>query len=445
MEQSTALNILKAGHNVFLTGSAGTGKSYTLKQYIQYLRKKRIPVAVTASTGIAAAQLNGSTIHAWAGIGIKDYLTQRDVDKVKNNRFKYEAIMKTRVLIIDEISMLHARQLEMVDTMMRRVKDVDLPFGGLQVIFTGDFFQLPPVGTEGETNRDKFCFMSLAWLHANLHVCYLDKQYRQAEGPLIDILNSIRAQDVSEEQIELLRQTDFNDELDENPLHLFTHNLNVDLVNNRALHQLGGELETFIAETTGHERLLEALMANIRAPATLELKVGAKVMFVKNHPDGTYANGTQGIVHSFRMIDGKKIPIVETKKSGLILARPEEWAFEDERGKPVATFTQVPLRLAYAITIHKSQGMTLQEAEIDLSRTFEMGQGYVALSRLQSIEGLRLTGLCESALTLDPLAIKADKRFQELSAEIEPRFLIELTKDHTAFLKRCRPTRRHYS
>lgn len=442
MEQATALNILKAGKNVFLTGSAGTGKSYTLRQYIAYLRQKRIPVAVTASTGIAAAQLNGSTIHSWAGIGIKDFLTRKDVDKVKNNPFKYDAIMKTRVLIIDEVSMLHARQFEMVDTMLRLVRDIDEPFGGLQVILTGDFFQLPPVGSEGQTNREKFCFMSPAWLHADLHVCYLDKQFRQSEGPLIDVLNSIRTQTVSEEQIEMLRETDLNDELDEQPLHLFTHNLNVDLVNNRALYALEGEMLTFKAETTGHEKLVEALMANIRAPETLELKVGAKVMFVKNHPDGQYANGTQGVVKSFQTVEGKRIPLITTKGSGEILARPTEWAFEDERGKPAATFVQIPLRLAYAITIHKSQGMTLQEAEIDLSRTFEMGQGYVALSRLQDIKGLRLTGLNPNALALDPLALKADKRFQELSADIEPFYLAEDLKQQALFIQRCKKRKR---
>lgn len=129
MEQTTALNILKSGKNVFLTGSAGAGKTYTLNQYVSYLRAHRIPVAVTASTGIAATQLNGSTIHSWSGIGIKDFLTMKDVNKVKNNRFKAEAINRTKVLIIDEISMLHAKQLAMVDTMLRLVRGIEEPFG----------------------------------------------------------------------------------------------------------------------------------------------------------------------------------------------------------------------------------------------------------------------------------------------------------------------------
>lgn len=442
MEQTTALNILKSGKNVFLTGSAGAGKTYTLNQYVSYLRAHRIPVAVTASTGIAATQLNGSTIHSWAGIGIKDFITMRDVLKVKNNRFKFEAIMRTQVLIIDEISMLHACQLGMVDTMLRHLRDVDEPFGGIQVVFTGDFFQLPPVGKEGETNRDKFCFMSPAWTNADLHVCYLDQQFRQTDGPLVEILNAIRAQQVTPEHEAILRATEYNDELGDTPLHLYTHNLSVDLTNHRELRALDGEITTFKAEEMGHEALLQVLKASVRAPEILDLKIGAKVMFVKNHPDGLYANGTQGIVTGYRPVDGVKIPVVQSKTQGEILARPEDWSIEDEKGKPIATFTQIPLRLAYAITVHKSQGMTLQEAEINLSRTFEMGQGYVAISRLQSIEGLRLTGLNEHSLILDPLAIRADTRFQELSRTIEPEFLVANEIAHRAFIRQCRPSYR---
>ena len=442
MEQTTALNILKSGKNVFLTGSAGAGKTYTLNQYVSYLRAHRIPVAVTASTGIAATQLNGSTIHSWSGIGVKEFITAKDVNKVKGNRFKYEAILRTKVLIIDEISMLHGKQLGMVDTMLRQVRGIEEPFGGIQVVLTGDFFQLPPVGEEGETNRDKFCFMSPAWINSNLHVCYLDQQYRQSEGPLIEILNAIRSQTVTEDHIATLRETEYNDELGDSPLHLYTHNLSVDLINQRSLRDLEGESKIFIAEEIGHEALLNVLKKSIRAPEVLELKIGAKVMFVKNHPDGLYANGTQGIVTGYRPIDGVQIPVVQSKTQGEIHAKPEDWSIEDENGKPIATFTQVPLRLAYAITVHKSQGMTLQEAEINLSKTFEMGQGYVAISRLQSIEGLRLTGLNKNSLVLDPLAIKADSRFQELSRSIEPQFEQANVADHKAFIKQCRPSYR---
>lgn len=441
MEQQTALNILKAGHNVFLTGSAGTGKSYTLKQYVAYLRRNKIPVAVTASTGIAATQLNGSTIHSWAGIGIKDYLTALDISKVVNNHFKSQVILKTKVLIIDEISMLHLKQLGLVNTMLKAVRKNNLPFGGIQVILTGDFFQLPPVGKDNETNREKFCFMSPAWAEAAFKVCYLDKQFRQSEGDLIEVLNSIRSQTVTQDQIDLLLDTELNDELDSNPLHLFTHNVSVDLINAQKLNELQEELHTFKAHEIGPDALLKTLKNSVRAPDVLELKIGAKVMFVKNHPDGTYANGTQGTVDKFVTVDNKKIPVIVSKGRSII-AHPESWSIDDENGKPLAIFEQIPLRLAYAITIHKSQGMTLQEAEINLSRTFEMGQGYVALSRLQSIEGLRLTGINASSLLLDPLAIKADTRFQELSSEIEDEFVEINLEAHQAFLQSVRPQRR---
>ena len=162
MKQEKALNILKAGKNVFLTGSAGAGKTYTLNQYIQYLKERKVPVAVTASTGIAATHMNGVTIHTWAGIGIKDSLSKKDLDAMKDRKYLREHLENAKVLIIDEISMLHAKQLDMVNQVLKYFKENDEPFGGIQVIFSGDFFQLPPVGDSGESNREKFAFMAKA-------------------------------------------------------------------------------------------------------------------------------------------------------------------------------------------------------------------------------------------------------------------------------------------
>ena len=162
MRQSSALNILKTGKNVFLTGSAGSGKTYTLNQYIHYLRARRVPVAVTASTGIAATHMNGITIHSWSGIGIKDELTERDLSNLARKQFLADRLKDTAVLIIDEISMLHAKQLNLVNQVLKHVRKNDNPFGGIQVVVAGDFFQLPPIGSKGESNRDKFAFMSEA-------------------------------------------------------------------------------------------------------------------------------------------------------------------------------------------------------------------------------------------------------------------------------------------
>ena len=162
MLQEKALAILKSGKNVFLTGSAGTGKTYVLNQYIEYLKERKITVAITASTGIAATHMNGMTIHSWAGIGVKEHLTNANLVSMRSKKYLKDHLEKVKVLILDEISMLHKNQLNLVDTVLKYFKNNDEPFGGIQVVLCGDFFQLPPIGNQGELSRDKFSFMSEA-------------------------------------------------------------------------------------------------------------------------------------------------------------------------------------------------------------------------------------------------------------------------------------------
>src|SRR5690606_33971295 len=182
MLQSKALAIMKSGRNVFLTGSAGAGKTYVLNQYIQYLKEHRIGVAVTASTGIAATHMNGQTIHSWSGIGIKDNISTRHLTSLKEKKYFTKKMDLVKVLVIDEISMLHRNQLDMVNKVLKYFKGNQLAFGGIQVIFSGDFFQLPPIGNDLEESREKFAFMSDAWLETEPVICYLTEQHRQTEN-----------------------------------------------------------------------------------------------------------------------------------------------------------------------------------------------------------------------------------------------------------------------
>ncbi|MEC7119978.1 MAG: helix-turn-helix domain-containing protein [Pseudomonadota bacterium] len=417
MNQSTALTILKAGQNVFLTGSAGAGKTYTLNQYIHYLKARKVPVAITASTGIAATHMNGMTIHTWAGIGIRDQLDAGDLARMYERKYMREHLDKVKVLIIDEISMLHAKQLDVVNQVLKYFKGNELAFGGIQVIVAGDFFQLPPVGKPSETNREKFAFMSAAWLEAKFEICYLTEQHRQNDSRLNDILNEIRAEQVSEDSIQQLLHTQ-HQPLEDNITRLFTHNIDVDQINQRHLAALDQPAKTFAAKTKGNEKILMTLTGSVRAPEQLVLKVGAKVMFVKNNFEAGYSNGTLGEVVGFLQDDEFGVlPRVRLRDGEQLVVLPESWSVENESGKALATYQQFPLCLAWAMTVHKSQGMTLQAAEIDLRQTFEKGQGYVALSRLQSLEGLRLLGLNDTALQLDRLAIKADQRFRVLAQQ----------------------------
>ena len=438
MKQETALKLLKAGENVFLTGSAGAGKTYTLNQYINYLKARKVPVAITASTGIAATHMNGMTIHTWAGIGIKDFLSDADLKNMKERKYLKEHLENAQVLIIDEISMLHAKQLNLVNQVLKYFKDSDDAFGGIQVIVAGDFFQLPPVGKNDERNRDKFCFMSDAWVEAKFRVCYLTEQHRQGDDYLNDILNAIRAQSIDHQHIQALEHTRHQD-IGDTFTRLYTHNMDVDNINFKHLNEIETESKQFDAVCDGNEKLIETLKSSVRAPEILNLKKHAKVMFVKNNFDMGYINGSLGEVIGFEEDDDHGIlPKVKLSDGTVLLVEPETWSVDNDAGKTIASFQQIPLRLAWAITIHKSQGMTLEAAEINLSHTFEKGQGYVALSRLKSLSGLRLLGFNSQALELDSLAIKADRRFQELSEEAETHYeLMDLTPQHNAFIRHC--------
>ena len=255
MKQETALKLLKAGENVFLTGSAGAGKTYTLNQYINYLKARKVAVAITASTGIAATHMNGMTIHTWAGIGIKDFLSEEDLKRMKERKYLKEHLENAQVLIIDEISMLHAKQLNLVNQVLKYFKESDEAFGGIQVIVAGDFFQLPPVGKNDERNRDKFCFMSDAWVEAKFRVCYLTEQHRQGNDYLNDILNAIRAQAIRHEHRTALQATR-HQEIGDTYTRLYTHNMDVDSINFKHLNEIDNDPLTGFGTTLTNTELL---------------------------------------------------------------------------------------------------------------------------------------------------------------------------------------------
>ncbi len=415
MNQEKALAILKSGKSIFLTGSAGTGKTYVLNKYIKYLKERRVSVSITASTGIAATHLEGTTIHAWSGIGIKDSLSSRNLQDLRKKKYLKKNIDKSKVLIIDEISMLHKKQLDMVNEVLKYFKETEEAFGGIQLVLCGDFFQLPPIGSYSETNRDKFSFMSQSWLDANLSICYLTDQYRQTDNTLNQILNEIRTGNISQNSKEILSSNKVILDVEE-PTKLYTHNVDVDRINIQHLNSIKGKKENYKATIKGNLKLAETVKRSIMAPEKLELKIGSKVMFVKNNHEKGYLNGSLGNVIRY---DNNGLPVVRLLNGYEITAEHEDWRIEDESGKMLVSFQQVPLRLAWAITVHKSQGMTLDAAEMDLSKTFEKGQGYVALSRVKSLSGLNLTAYNSIALEVDDLALKADKRFQELSIVAE--------------------------
>jgi len=417
MTQEEALSILKLGHNVFLTGSAGSGKTHVLNRFISLLGERGIDVAVTASTGIAATHLGGMTIHSWSGIGVKNDIGPEDLEHIESKRALWERFNQTQTLIIDEISMLAGYQLDMIDAVARHIRRTDAPFGGMQIVFSGDFFQLPPIS---RAESVPFAFSSRAWSTSAPVVSYLESQHRQSEenDGLSRILGEIRSGEVTKEAKDLLyERLSAQPPANLETAKLFTHNIDVNTMNDDELRRLSGAEHVFHMWTKGARRAVEVLQKNCPAPETLRLKVGARVMFVKNDPAGSYVNGTLGSVVSIK----NNIPRVRLNTGAIISAEPVSWSMISEQGTSDAEIRQVPLRLAWAITVHKSQGMTLDAAEIDLSKTFTPGQGYVALSRVRSLDGLFLKGIHRRALEVDPTVLSVDRVFRKQSVAARSR------------------------
>lgn len=432
MTQDRALEILQTGANVFLTGEPGAGKTYVINNYIAYLEACGLTAAVTASTGIASTHVGGMTIHSWSGIGVKEYpLSPYDLDQIVGREKVARRIKKAQVLVIDEISMLDGRGLEMVNSVCKAVRQRNDAFGGLQVVFVGDFFQLPPVTKQGDVIN--YAFESRAWGEARPLICYLTEQFRQDDEMFLGLLKSIRKNDIDEEHFTLLsEQTDIEYE-DIEPTRLYTHNADVDAVNNDKLHSLKGQTKKYTMAGAGNKQMQQALAKNCLSPELLELKEEAMVMFTKNNFEAGYVNGTLGRVVGFEGVDN--LPIVETSSGKQITVKTASWEMSED-GKILASVEQLPLRLAWAITVHKSQGMSLDAAEIDLSKAFVYGQGYVALSRVRALAGLKMIGMSPTALRVDPKIVVFDERFYQESEDAEEAFAEMEEEDIIAMHKR---------
>ena len=416
MDQELALAILLSGRSALLTGAAGTGKTHLLNTFIAQARKRGKKVSVTATTGLAATHLGGNTIHSWSGIGVSDHLPNNFFERLSKTR--RDVISKTDVLIIDEISMLHDFRLDMIDKVLRTVRENDQPFGGIQLVMSGDFFQLPPVNRPNEQGGG-FVVYSDAWQELQPAVLYLDRQYRQNDEQLLEILTALRTGDVRRRHVEALLARTKIEPPDGDITELHTVNVDVDDINIQKLAELPGEERSYQQTTTGSKIYVENLQRSVLAPENLVIKLGALVMAVKNSPQKLYANGSIGTVVDFEPLT--EYPVVEFRDGRRVTMVPDVWELRDGERKR-ASISQVPLRLAWAITVHKSQGMTLDAAKIDLRKAFVEGMGYVALSRVRDLDNLYLYGINRRALEVSPDALAIDEVLRQASRESAERY-----------------------
>lgn len=439
-EQTAALKAVQRGRNLFLTGAGGTGKSHTIRAICEWGRKAGIRIAVTALTGCAALLLGqgAKTLHSWAGIGLAREAPHELAEAVKRNRRAARRWIDTNLLIIDEISMMTPELLEKLDLVARRIrKRPDLPFGGLQVVFAGDFCQLPPVqrGVSGEEMR--FVFECDAWSTIVQETVELVQILRQRDPVFQEILTEARMGRLSPESIAHLEER-MNLPWQENeirPTLLFTRNAEVDAINRKNLDALEGDRRRFDVQTvvmdkapTGANRLaspddpdvaiaLEKLDTDAPYDPHLTLVEGAQVMLIVNlDQERGLVNGSRGVVTGFTP---GGLPMVRFLAAGAgggsVIVDRQNWWLGDYEG---IGRSQIPLRVAYAITIHKSQGATLDSALVDIgSNTFEYGQAYVALSRVQTLFGLYVWKMDPRKIRAHPSVVAFYERLAEKRAE----------------------------
>lgn len=455
--QTEVLARLLNRENLFISGPAGSGKTTIIKKFIDILDAQfrgNFTVAVTASTGLAAKLINGKTIHSWSGLGIysKNFnpRDRKDPDfpmsfwRAAKSNLKY-----TDVLIIDEISMLPAYYLDNIDKALKYVRRNNKPFGGIQVIFLGDFLQLPPVPPKKplEDVNYGYAITSDSWKKSNIGYCYMDKTHRASDKFLKYLLRSIESNKITPTTDKILAAC-MNNQRDPNKNYttLFTTNRDVDSYNQKMLDANSNPVKTFVLNKQfGNAKDTEKLITSRGLAENIDLKVGALVIVTSNvrNPDGeiTVANGSVGKVTKLtnlsleiQLNNGEKHNIFRqdydlTEKMEFVNAKGETVYIEET----VASVSQYPVKLGYAITVHKSQGQTFDGVEVDLSKCFTPGLGYVALSRIRDAKNLLIKDFSDEALSIDPKSFQISKAVKKKASEARQEF-IENKSEYETFL-----------
>lgn len=471
VDQRYAFAKFKEGHNLFITGPGGTGKTRLIQYLVDYMKMSnttRLPTAsgishqVCALTGCAAVLLNcgAKTIHSWSGIRLGKGPKEDIVRRVIKNRFSIKSWRESNVLIVDEISMMSAKMFELLDEIGRLIRRNTKPFGGIQLVFTGDFFQLPPISDSSDATSSLFCFESAKWpqVFAREHCIQLTTYFRQTDPKYIEILQQVRTGKLSEENTLILQKCVHRTYSPEDhggivPTKLFPVRQKVDYVNATMYASLDKEELTFNYTSKTDERFyiesatpipyellekcremsktekdfeIEQILSSTQTEKQLNLKIGAAVMCTTNlNVDAGICNGSQGIIVGFSESSMRQtisvsnantmVPVVRFANGRTVKIEPYIRQSDDY---PAIVVAQIPLCLAWALTIHKIQGSTLQMAEMDIGKSvFEYGQTYVALSRIKSLDGLYLSEFNPHRIKANPNVIAFYESFPKRSRE----------------------------
>lgn len=448
-EQQFAFQKFKNGNNLFITGPGGTGKTKLISQLIEYSKQRSVPYQVCAMTGCASVLLNcnARTLHSWSGIKLAKGEHAQIVSGVSKNKQVMANWRKVRVLIIDEISMMSSKIFEVIENIARIAKMSSLPFGGIQVIFTGDFYQLPPVGNQYEPDSNQFCFESKLWysVFSLANHIQLKTIFRQKDPLYIEILLQIREGNISDANKEILktyvkREYDIEKNNGCIPSKIFSVKSKVDFVNNAMFAKLQESEHEFkmicksdatifadSGKSLSKEQIdngkkmtvqqvafeINQLIVNTGIPASVVLKIGALVMCTANiDMEQSICNGSHGVVIDIRGSGVSKIPVVQFSNG---IVKSIDFHYIQSEDYPNITIAQVPLTLAWAMTIHKIQGASMKMAEMDLGNSiFEYGQIYVALSRVESLDGLYLSAFHAHKIKANPIV----KEFYKIIPDI---------------------------
>ena len=455
-EQLYAFDKFTKGENLFITGPGGTGKTKLIHHFVKYLKLTRTPYQVCAMTGCASLLLkcNARTLHSWSGIKLGKGPIETIISQVMKNKSARSSWKKIKILIVDEVSMMSKKIFELCDRIARYLRKCDAPFGGIQVIFTGDFFQLPPVGGDSDESANMFSFQSEKWfdvfpLKNNIQ---LTTMFRQQDPVYIDILLQIRKGEISPEAVELLKPYVKRPiENTTTPTKLFSVRSKVDYVNNAMFNMLEQDemvyqsiektdAKTFVdtnkpidhaillkcQELSAHELKFELESISKNVEKEIKLKKGANVMCTFNIDlENGICNGSQGIIEDFTFTPDCEglMPIVRFNNG---IKRIITYQYYQHEEYPTIMVGQLPLCLAWALTIHKIQGTTLDCADMNLGNSvFEYGQSYVALSRIKSLDGLYLSDFQPNRIKAHPLV----KQFYDTLLNIDERELLSVESD----------------